>query len=180
MVCAPPPPKGFRRPFERARHAHAPSHGAPAARDLGAAATPLARRPLAMSHRTGAPLERGGGGGSKVLAVCHPTLALGRSSKHALHRASRAARSARRLRHPHYPPGDNVRSYAGSKCVGARARSAPAFGAERVARGRDPAATGAREAQRPRHWRRARNARRHWQPVRSGCPTVRLGLESTE
>ena len=48
----------------------------PAARDLGAAATPLARRPLAMSHRTGAPLERGGGGGSKVLAVCHPTLAL--------------------------------------------------------------------------------------------------------
>ena len=48
------------------------------------------RRPLAMSHRrnsytldipTGAPLERGGGGGSKVLAVCHPTLALGRSSR---------------------------------------------------------------------------------------------------
>ena len=28
--------------------------------------------------------------------------------------------------------------------VGARARSAPAFGAERVARGSDPAATGAR------------------------------------
>ena len=27
-----------------------------------------------MSHRPGAPLERGGGGGSKVLAVCHPTL----------------------------------------------------------------------------------------------------------
>ena len=60
--------------FERARHAHAPPTarrrrvaGAPAARDLGAAATPLARRPLAMSHRTGAPLERGGGGGSKVL-----------------------------------------------------------------------------------------------------------------
>ena len=36
-----------------------------------------------------------------------------------------------------------MRSYAGGKC-GARARSAPAFGAERVARGSDPAATGAR------------------------------------
>jgi hypothetical protein len=36
-----------------------------------------------------------------------------------------------------------VRSYAGTQ-VGARARSAPAFGAERVARGSDPAATGAR------------------------------------
>ena len=139
------------RPFERARHAHAPPTarrrrvaGAPAARGLGAAATPFARRPLAMSHRTGAPLERGRGGGSKVLAVCHPTLALGRSSKHALHRASRAARSTRRLRHPHSsPPGDNVRSYARTQ-VGARARSAPAFGAERVARGSDPAATGAR------------------------------------
>ena len=46
-----------------------------ASRDLGAAATPLARRPLAMSHRTGAPLERGRGGGSKVFAVCHLTLA---------------------------------------------------------------------------------------------------------
>ena len=48
------PTKGLRRPFERARHAHAPPTtrrrrvaGAPAARDLGAAATPLARRPLA-------------------------------------------------------------------------------------------------------------------------------------
>ena len=67
-----------------------------------------------LTRVTGAPLERGGGGGSKVLAVCHPTLALGRSSKHALHRASRAAGSTRRLRHPHSPPGDNVRSYAGS------------------------------------------------------------------
>ena len=40
-----------------------------------------------------------------------------------------------------------MRSYAGTQ-VGARARSAPAFGAERVARGSDPvsdpAATGAR------------------------------------
>ena len=58
----------FSRPFERARA----SHGALAARDLSAAATPLARRPLAMSHRTGAPLERGEGGGTEVLALCHP------------------------------------------------------------------------------------------------------------
>ena len=36
-----------------------------------------------------------------------------------------------------------MRSYAGTQ-VGARARSAPAFGTERVARGSDPAATGAR------------------------------------
>ena len=36
-----------------------------------------------------------------------------------------------------------MRTYAGTQ-VGARARSAPAFGAERVARGSDPAATGAR------------------------------------
>ena len=43
-----------------------------------------------MSHRAGAPLERGGSGGSEVLAECHPTLALGRSSKHAFHRASAA------------------------------------------------------------------------------------------
>ena len=92
---------------------------------------------------TGAPLERGGGGGSKVLAVCHPTLALGRSSKHALHRASRAARSTRRLRHPHSP--QETTCATGGAHVGARARSAPAaFGAERVARGSDPAATGAR------------------------------------
>ena len=139
--CHHHPPQGLRRPFERARHAHAPPTarrrrvaGAPAARDLGAAATPLARRPLAMSHRTGAPLECGGGGGSKVLAVCHPTLALRRSSKHALHRASRAAGSTRRLRHPHPPPGDNVRSYAGGTC-------------------RRPG------AQRPRLRRRARSAR---------------------
>ena len=36
-----------------------------------------------------------------------------------------------------------MRSMRGAH-VGARARSAPAFGAERVARGSDPAATGAR------------------------------------
>ena len=84
-----------------------------------------------MSHRTGAPLERGGGGGSKVLAVCHPTLALRRSSKHALHRASRAAGSTRRLRHPHSPQETTCAVTRGAH-VGARARSAPAFGAERV------------------------------------------------
>ena len=149
--------------------------GAPAAGYLGAAATPLARRPLAMSHRTGAPLERGGGGGTEVLAVCYPTLALGRSSKHALHRTSRAARSARRLRHPHPTPGDNVRSYAGGTCrrpgaqrprVRRRARSAwPRSGCRR-----HPG------AQRPRHRHQARNARRRWQPqcaaALSGCPTA--------
>ena len=91
---------------------------------LSAAATPLARRPRAMSHRTGAPLERGGGGSTEVIAVCHPTLALGRSSKHALHRASRAARSARRLQHPHSPPGDKVRSSVESTC---RRPGAPAL-----------------------------------------------------
>ena len=73
----------------------------PTAQDLGAhaAATPLARRPLAMSHRTSVPALRS----SVAEAVAArssrcatpPTLALGRSSKHALHRASRAARSAR-------------------------------------------------------------------------------------
>ena len=88
------------------------------ARDLGAAATPIARRPLAiMSHRTGAPIERGGGGGSKVLAVCHPTLALGRSSKHALHRASRVSAQHTTSSTSPLPPGDNVRSYyAGGTC----------------------------------------------------------------
>ena len=35
-------------------------------------------------------------------------------------------------------------TYSGGSAHGARARSAPAFGAERVARGSDPAATGAR------------------------------------
>ena len=183
LVCAPPlpPPQGLRRPFERARHAHAPSTarrrrvaGAPAARDLGAAATPLARRPLAMSHRTGAPLERGGGGGSKVLAVCHPTLALCRSSKHALHRASRAARSTRRLRHPHSPQETTCAVTRGAH-VGARARSAPAFGAERVARGSDPAATSARA--RSAHAVGAERVTRgdagsQCAAALSGCPTV--------
>ena len=37
-----------------------------------------------------------------------------------------------------------MRSFTRGAHVGARARSAPAFGAERVARGSDPAATGAR------------------------------------
>ena len=137
-------------------------------------ATPLARRPLAMSHRTGAPLERGGGGGSKVLAVCHPTLALGRSSKHALHRASRAARSARRLRHPHSPQETTCAVTRGAH-VGARARSAPAFGAERVARGSDPAATGARA--RSAHAIGAERVTRgdagsQCAAALSGCPTV--------
>ena len=130
--------------------------------------------PLAMSHRTGAPLERGGGGGSKVLAVCHPTLALGRSSKHALHRASRAARSTRRLRHPHSPQETTCAVTRGAH-VGARARSAPAFGAERVARGSDPAATGARA--RSAHAIGAERVTRgdagsQCAAALSGCPTV--------
>ena len=101
---------------------------------LDAAATPLARRQCAVGHHAGAPLEHGRGGGSDFLAVCHPTLALGRSLKHALRRASRAARSARRLRHPP-PPRDNARKLTGGEQnAGARARSAHAFGAERVAR----------------------------------------------
>ena len=72
-----------------------------------------------------------------------PTLALGRSAKRALHQASRSAQSARRLRHTHSPP-ETTCAVTRRAHVGARARSAPAFGAERVARGSDPAATGAR------------------------------------
>ena len=54
--------------------------------------------------------------------------------------------SARRLRHPHSPPGRQETTCALTRGahVGARAHSAPAFGAERVARGSDPAATGRR------------------------------------
>ena len=115
-----------------------------------------ARRPRAVSHRAGAPLKRGGGGGSEVLAACSPILALGRSSKQALHRASREARSARRLRHPHHPqetmrnigtcrrlgvqrPRLRFRARSARQQSGCRrppgARSAHAIGAERVARG---------------------------------------------
>ena len=72
-----------------------------------------------------------------------PTLALGRSSKHALQRASRAARSARRLRHSHHQEA-TCASYRGSAHLGARARSAHAIGAERIARSADQAAAGAR------------------------------------
>ena len=71
-----------------------------------------------------------------------PTLALGRSAKRALHRASRAARSARRLRHPHHQEATRAQVSVGEH-IGARARSAHAFSAERVARGSDPAAAGA-------------------------------------
>ena len=72
-----------------------------------------------------------------------PTLALGRSSKHVLQRASRAARSARRLRHSHHQEA-TCASYRGSAHLGARARSAHAIGAERIARSADQAAAGAR------------------------------------
>jgi hypothetical protein len=55
----------FARPFEsrgaRVRASHFTRRrgdaGAPEARGLGAAATPLARRPRAVSHRAGAPLD---------------------------------------------------------------------------------------------------------------------------
>ena len=67
-----------------------------------------------------------------------------------------------------------MRSYAGGKC-GARARSAPAFGAERVARGSDPAATGARA--RSAHAIGAERVTRgdagsQCAAALSGCPTV--------
>ena len=69
-----------------------------------------------------------------------------------------------------------MRSYAGTQ-VGARARSAPAFGAERVARGSDPAATDARA--RSAHAIGAERVTRgdagsQWQcaAALSGCPTV--------
>ena len=56
--------------------------------------------------------------------------------------------------------------------VGARAHSAPAFGAERVARGSDPAATGARA--RSAHAIGAERVTRGdaGSHARSGCPTV--------
>ena len=57
-----------------------------------------------------------------------------RSAKRALHRASRAARSARRLRRPHHQEATRA-VIGGGQHAGARARSAQAIGAERVARG---------------------------------------------
>ena len=66
----------------------------------------------------------------------------------------------------------------GGTHVGARARSAHAFGAERVARGGDLAATAHRRpgAQRPRHRRRARSARRRWQPA-AAPPAAHTGAQ---
>ena len=59
-----------------------------------------------------------------------------------------------------------MRSYAGAHVhVGARARSAPAFGAERVARGSDPAATGAR----------ARSAHCYWSAALHPTNSARRG-----
>ena len=71
------------------------------------------------------------------------------------------------------PPRGNARSYrGGGQHVGARARSAPAFGTERVARGSDPAATGARA--RSAHAIGAERVTRSdaGSHARSGCPTV--------
>ena len=88
-----------------------------------------------------------------------PTLPLGRSAKRALHQASRSAQSARRLRPPHHQEATRALS-GGSTHVGARACSATpsAPSAQREA------ATGLPYrrpgAQRPRHRRRARSARR--------------------
>ena len=109
----------------------------------------------------------------RTLAKCKsgpplPTLALGRSAKRAFHRASRAARSARSLRHHHQeatcacyrggstcrrlgaqPPIDTGRVARGGEqaAAGARAHSAHAIGAERVAQGGD----GSQRLCRPRH-----------------------------
>ena len=95
-----------------------------------------------MSHRTGAPLERGGGGGSKVLAVCHPTLALGCGARSTPCTEPLEQRAAHDFFDIPTPPRRQRAQLRGSRGahVGARARSAPAFGAERVARGSDPAA----------------------------------------
>ena len=125
-----------------------------------------------MSHRTGAPLEHGGGGGTEVLAVCHPTLALGRSSKHAMHRASRAARSARRLRHPNNPKRQHAQFIGGQHMqapgrAGLRRRTRSAW--QRFGCPRRP------RAQRLRHRRRARSARRRSQPA-AARPAHRRGL----
>ena len=174
-----PAPKVLRRPFERARHAHAP----PTARRRRVWPARRWRETLEWRRRRSRaallphepPYRRSARAWRrrwqhKVLAVCHPTLALGRSSKHALHRASRAARSAQRLRHPHSPPGDNACATGGAH-VGARARSAPAFGAERVARGSDPAATGARAHTAPTPSRRHKRVTRG--DAGSRCAAVR-------
>ena len=101
-----------------------------------------------------------------------PTLPLGRSAKRALHRASRAARSARSRRHHHQeatcacyrggstcrrlgaqPPIDTGRVARGGEqaAAGARAHSAHAIGAERVAQGGD----GSQRLCRPAHRRAA-------------------------
>ena len=101
-----------------------------------------------------------------------PTLALGRSAKRAFHRASRAARSARSRRHHHQeatcacyrggstcrrlgaqPPIDTGRVARGGEqaAAGARAHSAHAIGAERVAQGGD----GSQRLCRPAHRRAA-------------------------
>ena len=156
MVCAPPPPpppkifagrlnaRGTRTRLPRRARGAWPARRRRETLEA-AAATPLARRPLAMSHCTGSPLERGGGGGSKVLAVCHPTLALGsagaRSTPCTEPFEQRAAHDFFDIPTPPRRQRAQLRRQGAN--VGARARSAPAFGAERVARGSDPAATGA-------------------------------------
>ena len=96
-------------------------------------------------------------------------------SKPALHRASRAARSARRLRHPHHQEATRA-SYRGGH-VGARARSAHATApsAQREAATGLPKAPG--RAARPCHRRRARSARRRWQPA-AALPGARRAAPS--
>ena len=100
-----------------------------------------------MSHRTAAPLERGGGGGTEVLVVCHPTLALGRIAKLSLYRALEQREAHDFLDIP-TTKRQRARDRGGAH-AGARARGAHAIVAERAARGRDWAAAGARARSAP-------------------------------
>ena len=85
---------------------------------------PLARCPLAVSYRAGAPLERvaAAAGGSEVLAECHPTLAL----------TARARRSGGRPRLPAPLGGRRSRQQLAGR---RRLRTRTARGRGRRARG---------------------------------------------
>ena len=141
-----PAREGGRRPwapqaFECAARASS-SQGAPAARGRraggarpwrggdAARAPPSCREPLCRPPLS-SPLERGGSGGSEILeARLAPSV-------------SSSAKRTTSSTSP--PPRGNVRMHRGeSKNVRARASSAHALGAERVARGSDSAAAGNR------------------------------------
>ena len=151
MVRAPPtthhPPQGLRGPFERARA----SHGAPAARRRSRRRRETLERRRRRSRAALLP-----GATVPALRSSVAEAAALRFSRCATPPSpSAGARSTRctepleqRAAHDVFdiptPPQETTCAVTWRAHVGARARSAPAFGAERVARGSDPAATGAR------------------------------------